>query len=444
MGAKDTLIGRLLGNAEKFTDEQIQHTIDLLIEHAITYGATDIHIEPQTHYVLVRYRVDGDLRSVHKLPRTALAALIGRLQELAALPRRDTPMPQEGQYSLHVDEQPFAVRITTMPVLGGEKAVLHLTPQQNQPHNLEALGFWGNTLTSVQHALARPQGLILASGPKRSGKTTTLYSLLNVLNTPNVSIATVEDPIKHTVQGITQSQIHPQAGVGFAEGLRAALRQDPNIIMISSVADEDTGELAVHAATTGHGVLAGMHAENAARAILQLHTMKVQPFLLASGLRLSIAERLARKLCRHCRERYQLDAEERNSLEKSFSITSDNLRRRVHELEQQAAHEEVGNAEFLHSTPKGVSHLWRANPEGCHECNYTGFKGQTALFEALVVSDHIRNLLLGRPTISALESTAYKEGFIPLQLDGLVKALRGETTIQEVLRITPRSYALSA
>jgi type IV pilus assembly protein PilB len=444
MGAKDTLIGRLLGNAEKFTDEQITHTIDLLIEHAIKHGATDIHIEPQTQFVLVRYRIDGDLRSMHKLPRAALGTMTNQFRELAALPHRDTPTPQEGQYSVTVNKQTFAVRVSTVPVLGGDKIVLHLAPQFSEPHNLEALGLWGNTLTAVQHALSRPQGLVLVSGPKRSGKTTTLYSLLNTLNTPNVSIATVEDPIKHTVPGITQSQVHPPAGISVAEGVRAVLRQDPNIVMVSNVADEQTGDLVVHAATTGHGVLAGMHAENAARAILQLRAMDVQPFLLASGIRLSLAERLARKLCVHCRERHQLDEQERASLEKSFGIASDVLRRRVHELEQQAAREQLGRADFLHSTVKGVSHLWRANPEGCHECNYTGFKGQVALFEALAVSDHIRNLLLGRPTISALEAAAYKEGFIPLQLDGLIKALRGETTAQEVLRITPHSYALPA
>lgn len=444
MGAKDSLIGRLLGNAEKFTDEQIQHTIDLLIEHAVKHGATDIHIEPQTRYALVRYRVDGDLRAVHKLPSNALAALASQLKELAALPRRDTPTPQEGQYTVDVSKQTYAVRVTTVPVLGGEKVVLHLTQQYSEPHSLEALGLWGDTLTTVQHTLARPQGLTLVSGPKRSGKTTTLYSLLNVLNTPNVSISTVEDPIKHTINGITQSQVHVQAGVSVSEGLRAVLHQDPNIVMVGNLADEATGELAVYAATTGHGILAGMHAENAARAVLQLRAMEVQPFLLASGLRLSLAERLARKLCHHCSERYQLDTQERTSLEKNFGIANAALRRRVHDLDQQAAREDVGNTEFLNSTAKGISHLWRANPEGCPKCNYTGYKGQVALFEALAITDRLRNVLLGRPTVSTLEAAAYKEGFIPLQLDGLIKALRGETTVEEVLRTTPHSYALPA
>lgn len=442
MGAKDTLIGRLLGNAEKFTDEQIARTIDLLIEHAVKHGATDIHIEPHSQYALVRYRIDGDLRGVHKLPPAALSALASHLKGLAALPERTMPRPEEGHYTVAIAEQTYAIRVTTVPVLGGEKVVLHITPQQSEPQALEALGLWGDALAAVQRTLARPQGLLLVSGPKRSGKTTTLYSLLHMLNTPHVSISTVEDPIKHTVHGLIQTQVCPQAGVSFAEGVRAVLRQDPNIVMVSNVTDEQTGELLVQAATTGHGVLAGMHAENAARGILQLRSMHVQPFLLASGLRISIAERLARKLCRHCRERYQLEDHERASLEKSFGITSPALHQRVHELEKQAAQAGVGKADFLHSTLKGITHVWKANPEGCNECNYTGLKGQVALFEVLTVSDHVRNLLLGRPTISALEATAFKEGFIPLQLDGLVKALRGETTIPEVLRLAPHSYAL--
>jgi type II secretory ATPase GspE/PulE/Tfp pilus assembly ATPase PilB-like protein len=441
MGGKDSVIERLLGSAEKFSDEQVAHTVDLLVEHAIARQASDVHIEPSPRFALVRYRIDGDLRGVHKLPLTALEALTARLKTLAHLQTYETRTPQEGHYTTTVDEQTFTIRVTTLPVVGGEKLVLHLTAQQHEPHALEALGLWGDGLQRVRSALAQPHGLLLVAGPKRSGKSNTLYSLLNVLHTPAVNVATVEDPVKHHITGVNQLQVHARAGISFVEGLQAVLRQDANIVMVSDIVDQQTGDLAIHAANTGHCVLAGVHADSAARGLLQLRSMAVQPFLLASGLRLSIAQRLVRKLCRECREHVALDDHQRMQLEKHFHITPA-LRRRVHELETQASKAGIGAKLPLQSTINGVTHVWQASKEGCKACHYTGFSGQIALFEVILVSDHIRNLLLGRPTIAAVEVAAFAEGFVPLQLDGLIKALRGETDLQDVLRAAPSSYAL--
>jgi len=441
MGAKDSLIGRLLGNADEYSAEQVAQTVSLLLEHAITHHASDIHIEPAGEYATVRYRIDGSLRSMHKLPMAALPSLAQHLKTNAHLQAGETATPQEGSFQTVVGTEAYRVQMSTLPVVGGEKIVLHITPQFNEVQPLESLGLWGDALKHVRTTLSRPHGLTLVAAPKRSGKSTTLYSLLGALYTPTANVATIEDPIKHELHGISQTQVRPRSGVSFTDALHAVMHQDPNIIMLSNMPDQATGELAVQAATTGHMVLAGMAADNAARAVLQLRSLEVQPFLLASGMRASIGERLARRLCEHCRERYMVSDEQRASLEQSFGLPR-GLRASLHTWEQQALRDGVGTASFLHTTPTGITHMWRANPDGCAECGYSGFSGRIALFEVMIISDHIRNILLGRPTISAMESTAFKEGFIPLHIDGLIKALRGETTPEEILKACPPSYAL--
>lgn len=426
-------MGRLLGNAEKFTDKQVSETLAMLVEHGVKRGASDIHIEPHERFVLVRYRIDGVLRGVHKLPRQALGMVMAQLKGLASLNTQDTQMPQEGEYTTDAAGQHIEVRLSTMPVYGGEKAVLHLSQEAGDPVDLAALGFWGVGLNNLKVILTSPHGLILVAGPRNSGVSSTLFSLLKDLNSPLVNIATVESDARHRLPGINQTYL--AGGMSIQDGLQAALKQDPNIVMIDNVPDGATANLAVHAATTGHLVIAGLHADGSLSALLRLRHAGVEPYLLMTGLRAGVGQRLVRKLCPDCRERYALSGEECKQLEDSFGINTSPARKRLHELEQ-AAMASLGNSAPLSSTPNQVTHLWRASEAGCETCGHSGYAGRTAIVEVLSQSDGLHKAMLGPgvPSVAALQSAAVKDGFVPMGLDGLIKAMRGITTAPEVLK----------
>lgn len=435
MGTKNALMGRLLGNAAKFSDKQVADTLDMLVTHGVKRGASDIHLEPHERFVLVRYRIDGTLRGMHKLPRPALASVMAELKKRAGLNIQETHMPQEGQYEREVDDRSVAVRVATMPVYGGEKAVLHLAVQLGKPEQLAGLGFWGENLKILEGVLASPYGLVVVSGPRHSGVSSTLFSLLAQLNSPMVSIATVESQMKHRLPGVNHTYLTGQ-GMSVSDGIQAALKQDPNVIMVGDVADGVTTELVVHAATTGHLVVVGVHADGALSAALRLRAAGAEPFLLVSALRACIGQRLVRTLCLDCRERYALDASERKELEQTFGLNTSTTRKRVHELERQAAEGGVGDPKQLNSNPSQITHLWRPHPEGCDRCDHTGYQGRTAIVEVLASTDNVHKGLMDRTVASgaALQRLAVKDTFIPMALDGLIKALRGSTTIGDVLR----------
>lgn len=427
-------MGRLLGNAEKFTDKQVAETLSLLVEHGAKHGATDIHIEPHERFVLVRYRIDGALRGIHKLPLAALRTVMVQLKALAGLNPQETRMPQEGEYSMQVGDAILDVHLVTMPVYGGEKAVLHLSPEHGNPSDLASLGFWGEGLHTLKNVLANPHGLVLAAGPRHSGLSSTLFSLLKDLNSPLASVATIETKTKHRLPGVNQTYL--AGGMSMRDGLQAALKQDPNIIMLDSVPDGATAALAVQAATTGHLVLAGVHAGDSITALLRLRHSSVEPFLLASGLRASIGQRLVRRLCPECRIRYEVSLEEEQQLAEAFGMSTPSAHKRVHELEKSAAPAIFGDVKQLNSTPARVTHLWRPSNTGCSACTYTGYKGRTAIVEVLGSTDALHKALLAKEITSAraIQATLLKEGFVPMGLDGFVKALRGQTTAAEVLR----------
>ncbi|HTH72369.1 MAG TPA: ATPase, T2SS/T4P/T4SS family [Candidatus Pristimantibacillus sp.] len=426
-------MGRLLGNAEKFTDKQVSETLTMLVEHGVKRGASDIHIEPHERFVLVRYRIDGVLRGVHKLPRQALGMVMAQLKGLASLNTQDTQMPQEGEYTTDAGGQHIEVRLSTMPVYGGEKAVLHLSQEAGDPVDLAALGFWGTALNNLKVILTSPHGLILVAGPRNSGVSSTLFSLLKDLNSPLVNIATVESDARHRLPGINQTYLG--GGMSTQDGLQAALKQDPNIIMVDNIPDGATANLAVHAATTGHLVIAGLHADGSLSALLRLRHAGVEPYLLMTGLRAGVGQRLVRKLCPDCRERYALSEEECQQLEESFGISTSPARKRLHELEQ-AAMASLGNSAPLSSTPNQVTHLWRPSEAGCETCGHSGYAGRTAIVEVLSQSDGLHKAMLsqGVASVTALQNAAVKDGFVPMGLDGLIKAMRGITTVPEVLK----------
>jgi type II secretory ATPase GspE/PulE/Tfp pilus assembly ATPase PilB-like protein len=435
MGVKNAFLSRLLASSDKFSDEQVAQTINLLVEHAVTHNASDIHIEPHERFAQVRYRIDNVLRGTHKLPLGALPAVIAQLKDLCELSSTDNHVPQEGRYATLVGEEQFEIQVYTMPVIGGEKVVLHIFQRLSKPPTLTALGFWGDGLQALQQAISSTHGLIIVATPRRNGKTTTMHSILRLLNTPAVSIATVEDALEYRLNGVNQTVINPRQGIKIYDGLQAALNQDPNIIMLSNLQDKQTAEAVIQAATGGHLVIAGMHADNTLQATASLQAMATEPFLFAHALKLVISQRLVRQLCPRCCHFYAPGREEIRSIEKTFGLTSAANKQRLYQLEQQAIREGMGS-DTPTTTARGIINLWRSEEEGCEACNHTGYQGSIAITEILNAQDSdLQNSLLSPITADNIRKMALQGNFIPMELDGLIKALRGQTTVTEILRV---------
>lgn len=424
-------------------DSPVAQTVNIIIEYGIKAGASDVHIEPRENFVVVRYRIDGLLREANKLPRKLLGALVSRIKILGNMKIDERRAPQDGRFKIEVSGQIYALRVSTLPILDGEKVVMRILNESSKPADFGELGFWGNALQDLQHAIVQPHGMILVTGPTGSGKSTTLFSVLSKLNTPNVNISTIEDPIEYHIVGANQTQVNPIAGMTFTNGLRALLRQDPNVIMVGEIRDGETADLAVQASLTGHLVFSTLHTNNAATCLPRLLDMGLEPFLIASTMRIVIAQRLVRRLCLECREVFEPDASTIKQLEKSFRLEDNGGIKHMHELEQSALEDGIGKstkakttADNLSSTPSTISRLWKAHEEGCDSCNHTGYKGRIGIYEVLTNSTGIQKLIVARSSSETIEQTAITEGMLTMQLDGFVKALRGETTIEEILRVT--------
>jgi type II secretory ATPase GspE/PulE/Tfp pilus assembly ATPase PilB-like protein len=437
MGVKNAFLGRLLASSDKFSDEQVAQTINLLVEHGVKHGASDIHLEPHERFVQVRYRIDNTLKAMHKLPLGALPAISAQIKDQAGLNAANDHLPQEGQYATLVGEEQFQIQVTTMPVIGGEKIVMHISSRLSKPLTLEQLGFWGPSLTLIQGVLARSHGLIVTATPRRNGRTTTMHSMLQMVTTPSVSVATVEKTIEFRVPGISQTQVRPQNGVTFYDAFSAALNQDPNVILLSDLTDKATGDLVVQAASGGHLVFLGMNANNAGLALAQLRTMtNEEPFLFAHAVRAAVSQRLVRKLCPRCRHAVRPSREEIHEIQKAFGITTAAHLEKVHNLDKLAVAEGLGGSN-LNTTSTGITGLWKAHDEGCEACNFTGYQGAIALTEAMESGDRGPNLqaaLLAGGQPDKIRRAALKDDFVSMELDGLIKVLRGQTTITEVLR----------
>jgi type IV pilus assembly protein PilB len=423
-------------------DSPIAQTVNLLIEYGVKSGASDIHIEPRETYVIVRYRVDGVLHEANKLPRKVLNALVSRIKILSNLKIDEHRAPQDGRFKVQVSGNVYALRVSTLPVTDGEKVVMRILSESSKAADFNELGFWGNALETLQHAIIQPHGMVLVTGPTGSGKSTTLFSVLSKLNTPDVNISTVEDPVEYRIPGVNQTQVNPVAGMTFTNGLRALLRQDPNIIMVGEIRDGETAELAVQAALTGHLVFSTLHTNNAATCLPRLLDMNIEPFLIASTVRVVIGQRLVRRLCLDCREVYKPDEAELKQLAKTFSITTDSIKQ-IHELESQALEDGIGKAEGaklptneLSTTTSGITKLYKAHDDGCANCNHTGFKGRIGIYEVLPNNEEIQKLIVSSGTSEVINREAINEGMLTMQTDGFIKSLRGETTIAEVLRVT--------
>lgn len=425
-----------VSEADVAEDSPIAQTVNLLLEYAIRSQASDIHIEPRENFVQVRYRIDGVLKEVNQLPRNVLGALVSRIKILANLKIDERRVPQDGRFKIKVAGKQYALRVSTLPIADGEKVVMRILDESNQAVTLEQLGYWGHSLSVITEAIAQPNGMVLITGPTGSGKSTSLFSVLTMLNKPDVNISTIEDPVEYKIPGVNQTQTNAKAGMTFANGLRALLRQDPNIIMVGEIRDGETANLGVQAALTGHLVFSTLHTNNAATCLPRLLDMGIEPFLIASTVKAVVGQRLVRRLCMTCRVSYTPEETEVEEVVQLFNLEPEQEFSYIHDLETTASEQKVGGDTPLGTNETTITTLWHANPEGCEECNHTGFKGRIGIYEVLGVSVPIQKMITANATSNQIQDQAISEGMTTMQTDGLVKALRGNTTLDEVLRVT--------
>lgn len=419
-------------------DSPIAQTVNLILEYAIKSEASDIHIEPREEAVSVRYRIDGVLREANRLPKNVHNALVSRIKILSNLKIDERRAPQDGRFKISIAGQRYAFRVSTLPITTGEKVVMRILDENGKALTLEQLGYWGWSLKSITEAIVQPHGMILVTGPTGSGKSTSLFSVLSILNDPKVNISTVEDPVEYKIPGANQTQVNPQAGMTFIAGLRALLRQDPNIIMVGEIRDGETANLGVQAALTGHLVFSTLHTNNAATCLPRLLDMKIEPFLIASTVRAVVGQRLVRRLCSKCKESYTPAEAELKEVSRMFNLKVADDVKRIHELEKQAASQNIGSdiGEELGSTERTITKLWKGHDGGCEECNGTGYKGRMGIYEVLANSLEVQKLIISNATSNSIQEQAIKEGMVTMQTDGFIKALRGQTSIEEILRAT--------
>jgi len=427
-------------------DSPIAQTVNLIIEYAIKSGASDIHIEPRDGHVVVRYRVDGILKEANKLPKKIHGALVSRIKILSNLKIDERRAPQDGRFKIQVGSGVYALRVSTLPITEGEKVAMRILNESSKPASLEELGYWGTGLKNINNAIIQPHGMILVTGPTGSGKSTSLFSTITLLNRPSVNISTIEDPVEYKIPGANQTQVNPKAGMTFAAGLRALLRQDPNIIMVGEIRDSETAGLGVQAALTGHLVFATLHTNNAATCLPRLLDMGIEPFLIASTVRAIVGQRLVRRLCVDCRESFEPDKVALDEIAEVFNVGEAEQIKHIHELEKQALDGGIGKSNTskinkqstatLSTDPTKISRLWRAHKDGCEACGHTGYKGRVGIYEVLDNSGGIQKLIVGSGTSDQIQDLAVSEGMVTMQLDGFIKALRGQTSIEEILRVT--------
>lgn len=392
----------------------IAKIVDTLINTAYEDRTSDIHIEPQESESLVRFRIDGVLQDVLRMPKQIHDRMITRIKVLSNLRTDEHMSAQDGKMRMQIPEEQLDIRVSILPVTGGEKAVLRLLSSKSREYSLASLGMSSDDLAKLERAYAQTYGMILSTGPTGSGKTTSIYAILKILNIREKNITTIEDPVEYWIGGANQVQVNVKTNLTFADGLRSILRQDPNIIFVGEIRDNETAGIAVNAALTGHLVLSTLHTNDAATAIPRLSDMGVEPFLVASTVRVIIAQRLLRKICDGCKESVQYKQEE---LTKHFSL-------------------ETIKKYFPDSTDITTYH-----GAGCKLCHQTGYKGRLGVFEVLEVTKEIRKLIAEKADADMINQQALKEGMHSMLDDAINKVQQGFTTIEEVIRVT-KSEAL--
>jgi len=400
LGQTDTLAGRNI---------PIAKLVDLLINYAYQDRASDIHIEPEEKYSLVRLRIDGILQDVLFLPKMLHDQIITRIKILSRLRTDEHLSPQDGKMRMVLDKEEIDIRVSILPITDGEKAALRLLTSRFGKFSLTDLGMTENDLKKVTKAYSKSYGMILSTGPTGSGKTTSIYAILKILNTREKNITTIEDPVEYKIKGVNQINVNPKTNLTFASGLRSILRQDPNIIFVGEIRDIETASIAVNASLTGHLVLSTLHTNDAATALPRLIDMSVEPFLVASTINVIIAQRLVRKICEICKA--------------TRPITEEEL---IKNLPKEVVKKQFGNRQNI-TIYQG---------DGCKICYFTGYAGRIGVFEVLEVSRTIRELIVKRSDSDVIAAKAIEEGMTTMLDDGLDKVIKGITTIEEVLRVT--------
>lgn len=399
-------------------DLPVVKIVDSLLSHAITQGASDIHIEPLDTQVVIRYRIDGLLHDAMMLPKTAASGIVARIKVLANLKLDEKRLPQDGRFKIESAGEKVAFRVSILPVYFGEKTVMRLLRESVSGFSLESLGFHGLGLERIYEATRQRVGMILTTGPTGSGKTTTLYTILDILNTPDVNISTIEDPIEYQMTRVNQTQVKSEIGLTFANGLRSLVRQDPDIIMVGEIRDTETASLAVNAALTGHLVLSTLHTNSAAATMPRLLDMDIEAFLIVSTVNVIIGQRLVRRLC-NVKEKYFLSPDEIEILGKSVNL--DRIMSVLKEEKLVAPNAEWKDVPFYR--PKKSSE------------SEDGYKGRVGIHEIMKMSSAIRELIIKGATATEIEAQAKKEGMTTMLEDGIIKSMQGVTTIEEVLRV---------
>lgn len=408
---------------EILQDAPVAKLVQVIISHAIEGKASDIHIEPTSGDYRVRFRVDGVLHVSLLLPKEIGPVVISRIKILANLKIDEKRKPQDGRFRLSNDGKDIDFRVSTLPVINGEKVVMRILDKDSGLADLGSLGVMGSALSNLKTAIKETYGMILMTGPTGSGKSTTLYALLKILNGEERNIITLEDPVEYNIEGLNQSQVKPEIGYTFASGLRTILRQDPNVIMVGEIRDAETAELAVHAALTGHLMFSTLHTNTAIGAIPRLIDMGIEAFLLASSLRMVMSQRLARKICEDCREERKLSEAIKNRIKEALKGVS---------------------AEEFKKYDLDINADIRAfQGKGCEKCNGTGLKGRVAVYEVIPISESMKSIISEKEGEEGLlVAERQKLGILTMKQDGIMKILKGITTIEEIERITEGNIAL--
>jgi len=399
----------------------ITKLVDTLVKHAVEQKASDIHIEPLEDKVKVRYRIDGVLEVSTILPKNVQEAIVARIKIMTSLKIDESRIPQDGRFHQLILGRPYDFRVSILPTVNGEKVAIRILDKATTKLSLEDLGFTGKRLKDLKDAIHKPHGIMLITGPTGSGKSTTLYILLRILNVEGVNISTLEDPVEYYIEGINQSNINTAVKFDFASGLRSLLRQDPDVLMVGEIRDKETAEMSIHAALTGHIVLSTLHTNTAEAAMPRLIDMDIEPFLLTSSVNIIVAQRLVRKICQDCKTEHSISSELKNAVEKEFKM--------IPAIEKkEAGIQDVSASQFKFYYGKG-----------CKGCRLTGYKGRLAIVSVILSNVDFQQAVLERATSYALAEIARSLGILTMRQDGILKVLQGLTTVEEVFSVTKES-----
>ncbi len=411
-------VKKLLDELEKKPikkEENVVMLVNLLLEYAHINLASDVHIEPLSETVAVRFRIDGLMYKVVEYSKSFHPQVVSRIKIMAKLRTDERAAAQDGRLEIKTKTTKIDLRVSILPVTEGEKIVVRLLMQKGKWFSVSELGLSEKDLKKVENSIVKPYGMILVVGPTGSGKTTTLYGVLQDLNKPEVNIMTIEDPVEYNIEGVNQTQVNPVKEITFPKGLRAIVRQDPDIIMVGEIRDEETVDIAINSAMTGHLVLSTMHTNDAATTFPRLLEMGAEPFLVASSINVVIAQRLVRKICEDCRENHNL-----TDIEKTMISEEPELGKLIREISKE---DDLSKTRFYEG-------------KGCKICNNSGYYGRTAIFEVLELSEELRNSIIGKSSADDIKNQAVKEGMTTMIYDGISKALEGKTTLSEIIKAT--------